>query len=294
MGRTLLAGLAAVTILGALVGLHAWSGHRMHDVATPAGLEVPEGGVTLPMHQLGGRPLVEVTIHGKGPYRFLLDTAASCSVIDPALQKELALPAGSVEASTPSGASVPLVTVDELRMGAVRLSGLAAVVMPVAQLFPAEPRPQGVLTALAFPGHLVTFDYPGAKIVLAKGELPAGDPGHTFACDGLPQVPIEIAGQEVRVDLDTGADLGLTLPRRYLATLPLASTPVPSGKTRTPTAEAALVAAKVQGPIKLGAHTLDLDAVRFGDVKPGTVGYAALRGFVVTLDSKNRRVRLVR
>lgn len=43
-------------------------------------------------------------------------------------------------------------------------------------------------------------------------------------------------------------------------------------------------------------HLPSLDEVRFSDARPGpavgNIGYDVLRDFVVTLDSKNRRIRL--
>ncbi len=301
MIRIVSGGLAALALVAVLVGLlHAWHGGGVRDIAAPAGLDVPATGVAAPMQSLGGRPMVDVTIQGKGPFPFILDTAATSSVIDPALQEELALPAGSFAASLPGGKQVPLITIEELRVGEATLRELAAVVLPVASLFPGEPRPQGVLSALAFPGHLVTFDYPGGKITIAKGELPPADGRRIFTYpedDPIPGVPLRIAGREVRVHLDTGASAALMLPRRYLDVLPLASTPEESGKERTPAGAVPILAARVKGPIEMGAHTLDLGPVRFGDAlegDTGKIGYEALKSFVITLDSRNRRVRFAR
>ena len=43
----------------------------------PEKVEVPVAGVTVPlMGDVGGRPLVDVTINGNGPYPFILDTGA--------------------------------------------------------------------------------------------------------------------------------------------------------------------------------------------------------------------------
>ena len=58
--------------------------------------------------------------------------------------------------------------------------------------------------------------------------------------------------------------------------------------------------ARVDGPITLGGYTLVLPDVSFTDVKPGfgpargNLGYQVLRDFVVTLDSRNRLIRLSR
>jgi len=58
--------------------------------------------------------------------------------------------------------------------------------------------------------------------------------------------------------------------------------------------------ARLNGTIELGKYKLDLDDVRFSDARPGpgpavgNIGYDILRHFVVTLDSKNRRIQLDR
>jgi Retroviral aspartyl protease len=51
------------------------------QVPAPAGIEVPKDGVTIPMQDMGGRPVVEIKINGKGPYRFILDTGAVTTVV---------------------------------------------------------------------------------------------------------------------------------------------------------------------------------------------------------------------
>lgn len=56
--------------------------------------------------------------------------------------------------------------------------------------------------------------------------------------------------------------------------------------------------ARVDGVLDMGRYRLDADEVRFSDARPGpgtatgNIGYEILRHFVVTIDSKNRRIRL--
>jgi aspartyl protease len=296
-------GLAAVFFLArGLWAQHGGGGPMM--IAAPAMLEVPSGGISLPMQDVGGRPVVDVKINGKGPYRFILDTGASGNVIDTALQDELSLPKSPMTATFPGhGTSMTLVSLEELSVGEAKLGGLTAVVMHLDKLFTGDGAPRGVLSASAFPGHVVTFDYPKKRIGIAKGKLDTDDAKRTFAYsedDVLPTVPVRIGGREVRVHLDTGSGYGLILPRHYLDELPLASQPVDSGqKTRTPMGEYPIKLAKLKGPVALGDYALDLGDVRFSDASPGgpprgNLGYEVLRGFVVTLDSRNRRVRLER
>src|ERR1700748_2039576 len=58
---------------------------------SPDNVAIPENGMSIPMLNYGGRPLVEVMINGKGPYRFILDTGATVNVIDTSVATELSL-----------------------------------------------------------------------------------------------------------------------------------------------------------------------------------------------------------
>src|SRR5689334_5038561 len=82
--------------VSAIVAVFAWMlagqiQNRLHSMP-PAHVAVPSEGIVLPMQDAGGRPVVDVRINGRGPYRFILDTGASTTVIDAGLNRELALP----------------------------------------------------------------------------------------------------------------------------------------------------------------------------------------------------------
>ena len=298
--------IASVSLVAALANDAAaqHGGHGpMHISPAPVAVELPKGGLTLPMLDWGGRPVVEVKVGGKGPYRFILDTGASMTVIDSELKDELKLPAvqGMRAAAPGHGAPPEMVSVEALRVGGGTLRGLKAALMPLGRMLTGEGRPRGVLSALAFPGHLVTFDYPARKITIAKGALDAADSSTVFEYgtdDPLPIVPVRVAGHEMRVHLDTGSGYGLMLPNRFLAELPLASKPEPAGTAKVHGGESPITKARVDGAIELGAHRLGLEDVSFVDLKAvfgpprGNLGYQALRPFVVTLDSRNRRIRI--
>jgi hypothetical protein len=277
--------------------------HAGPQVPQPARIEVPQEGVALPMQDMGGRPVVEVKINGKGPYRFVLDTGAVTTVVSDELARELSLaaPAGVQVTAVGGGPAPSIVVIGDLRVGDATLKDMIAAAMPLGSLLKGVNAPRGVLSAASFPGYLLTYDYPGRQISIKKGVLGETDSKSTFQYtqqEVLPTVPVRIAGQDTNVHLDTGSAFGLTLPLKFLKELPLTSSPKEAGKVHTGGGEFPVSIARVNGPIELGKYKLDLDEVRFSDAKPGpgpaagNIGYEVLRHFVVTLDSKNRRIRL--
>ena len=269
----------------------------------PTSIEVPHDGVTVPMQDMGGRPVVELKINGRGPYRFILDTGTVTTIVSEDLSRELSLtpPAGVQVAPVNGGPAPAIALIHDVRIGDAVLEDMIAAVMPLGGLLKGDNAPRGILSAACFPGYLLTYDYPGKRISIRKGALASADSKSIFQYTKdqvLPTVPVRIAGHDTQVHLDTGSPAGLTLPVKFLAELPLASQPKEAGKVRTHGGEFPVSSARVNGPIELGKYRLGLDEVRFSDVRPGpgpavgNIGYGVLRDFVVTLDSKNERIRL--
>jgi len=267
----------------------------------PREVTVPTQGVTVAMPDLAGRPLVDITVNGKGPYRFILDTGAEMTVIDPSLRESLALiDRGGANANL-DGRSLPLVQIDELTVGAARLAGVTALPMSVSRILKVDDPPVGVLSAMSFTGQLVTFDYPHQQITIRPGALAAGEVD-TFEYDAdqlVPAVPIHIGDRVISVPVDTGASSGLTLPNKYLYNLPIESRRDGPKPIRTAAGEFAVTLATATAPISIGTNRLPQE-LQFSDTRggsgmpQGTVGYAVLREFVVTLDSKNHRIRITK
>lgn len=273
-------------------------------IPPPAHIQVPTDGASIPMQDLDGWPVIELRINGKGPYRFLLDTGATITMVSEELNHELELsvPADIQAAPADGPAPPPAVTMHEVVIGDAKLEDLIAVVAPHSMLLKGKDAPRGVLAAASFPGYLLTYDYPGKRISIKKGSLQEANSRSIFQYSedqALPTVPLRICGREAEVDLDTGSPFGLTLPVRYLKELPLATKPKESGKVRTGGGgEFPVSVARVDGEIEIGKYRLESSEVRFSDARPGpgpatgNIGYEVLRHFIVTVDSKNRRIQL--
>jgi hypothetical protein len=235
------------------------------------------------MLDFGHRPVVEVGINGAGPYRMIFDTGATGTVVSP---------------DWVDGQAGP-VNLRELRVGELSWTHVPVVSQAI---FPGQAPPdlpKGVLSAAAFPGYLVTFDYPGKTVSIRKGELPPADGRRVFQYgpnEALPVVPIRVAGREFNLHIDTGSPGGVMLPLRFSKELPLAGELTAAGRARTVAGEFEVFAAPVKGTIELGEYVLDVPQVRFSDLRPGpepgpgNFGYEVLHTFKVTFDSANRRL----
>lgn len=239
------------------------------------------------MLDFGGRPVVEVMVNGHGPYNFIFDTGAALSVIDSSLAAELALE-GSPK-------------IEEFRVGKVSVREVQAFVAPISQMLGSGDVPRGVLSASSFPGSLVRFDYPAKRIRFERGALPPANGMDLFDYDPaeLPSLPVEVAGRELTVHLDTGAPYPLALPTKYMNELPLATPAERKGNAKTHGGTMPVFVATLEGDILVGQFKLATRELHFTDVVPfgatepkGQLGNEALRDFTLTLDSINHRIRL--
>jgi Aspartyl protease len=258
-----------------------------HSMMQPSAKDVvvPVEGESVPMLEFGGRPVIEVMINGKGPYRFIFDTGAMFSVIDSKLAEELSLGDNS--------------EIEQLKMGRAAIFHVHAVVNPISKLLGGGDVPRGVLSASWFPGNLVTFDYPAKRIAFRAGALAAANHTTIFDYDpaDLPSVPVKVAGREFTVHLDTGAPLGIALPTKYIKELPLKRPAVQKGIAKTHGGSLPIFVAPLDGEMSIGNFKLPMSDLRFTDVVPfpgrepkGQVGDEVLKEFVVTLDSSNHRI----
>jgi hypothetical protein len=269
------------------------------DAAQNSHPEESAAEVTLPLRWFGGSPIVDVTINGQGPYTFYFDTGAQGTVLGLDLAEELKLPVvGEGKVSSPGGQGIPSKEVRlDLEIGGLKLHDLPAQAFDRSQLDRNPRAPKGVLSARVFPGYLVTLDYPRDQLLIRKGELPAPDAETIFACDPrepIIAIPMTVAGQNIDVFLDSGAAGGLGLPLSWADRLPLAGKPIEVGRGRRVDREVIIYGAKLQGQVKLGRYVLENPDLRFEEksVARGIAGNKILRGFALTFDSQNHRVRL--
>jgi hypothetical protein len=266
----------------------------------PPRVELASPVVRLPMGSFGHRPVVEATLDGKGPYRFILDTGASgCVLAAPFADRAglTVLAAAKVKSpESPTPVDGKLVRIERVAIGGITLTGLNAVAMDLSRVFPGPGDPVGVLSAALFPGYLLTFDYPAGTIALRAGELPAANGEDLFEFNPsrrLPSLSASFAGTAIDLDLDTGSATGFTVPSDYAARLPLSGGLVEGKPDKRVDRILTVQEGRLQGAARIGRFAFESPTIRFvAGTAQGLVGWDVLKRFAVTFDSKNHRLRL--
>jgi predicted aspartyl protease len=279
--------------------------------ASAAAQEAPGEGVVLDyLEDRGDRMTVAVSIDGRGPYRFVVDTGAERTVIARELAADLALGSGTRARvhSMSEVSDIDTAVIGQLEVGGKTVRGIHAPTLLRRNL-----GAEGMLGVDSLKSQRVSFDFAkqemtimpsrrrettwgeGAIVVTGRSRF-----GHLVLVDA------SIEGQKVWVIVDTGSEvtIGNAALRRKLEAKgrlgplhPLAVTSVTGGR----------IAAEqgVMRNIRLGGMEISDMPISFAEVHPFRklelterpailLGMDALRLFErVSVDFANRKVRML-
>jgi predicted aspartyl protease len=267
--------------------------------APPLG-ELGSSPVAVPIALTNGHPSIELKIDGRGPYRLLFDTGSGAELIlDQDLAEELSLQTTGTrrigDPNAPGALEAKVVNIDRVELGGLTIRGVNAISW-VPQASGVADHPRGVVGLGLFGPRLVTLDYGREELILEAGELPKPDGKAVLPAsfaDGIPSIPIDVAGVPFRAHIDSGSTGFLGLPLDAAKKLPLDGPPVVVGRARTASGDYAVSEAKLKGAVRLGQIVIDSPKVRFVDLPIANIGFDLLRSLIVTVDVGNGRVRLV-
>ena len=253
---------------------------------------------------------VPISIDGKGPFDFLIDTGAERTVISAELARKLALARGTrVRMHSMSGAGdVETVIIPQLQVSRKSVAGIHAPALQVANI-----GASGMLGIDSLQSQRITFDFERKKmtVVPSRSRAPDRDPNEIVVrarsrLGRLVLVDASLDGQKLVVVLDTGSEVtvGNEALRKKLAdkgkiglTVPIELVSVTGGVVRADYTRV--------GKVRLGrVHINDLP-VAFAEVHPFKqldltdrpallLGMDALRLFDrVSVDFANRNVRFM-
>jgi len=266
-------------------------------VATALSLPAQISVHSAPMIERYGKPYVMVTINGKGPYRFVIDTGTGADAfVSPELADELQLPTlAETVVNDPSGQGgrrVPIVLLESIRIAGVEFSWVKAIRHEVTG---EAGSCQGLLGFTLFRNYLLTLDFPNRQVLLAAGALtPDGEKTVLpFRMpDGVPITSLLLNGKSVEAQLDSGGG-GLTLPEELARHQKWEIQPVVFATGRTVSTRFQIKAAKLASDVKMGKYTFTHPVVEIHPAFPlVNFGSPPMQSFAITFDQKSHLVRL--
>jgi hypothetical protein len=258
--------------------------------------------IDVPMHFYGTRPAVEVRVNREGPFLFLIDTGAAGEPAraDSSMVKRLSIRiGGSAEASDASGAeaSVDRVVLESVGLGGLTVHNVAALSRDYGG--PSYlPRIDGILGIEFFRDKLLTLDFPHRRVIIADGALPKPDGESVLSyelIDGNPYIDAELGGRRIKAIVDTGDIRAVDVPSTWLQTMHLSSFPRVVGTGSGVSGSIGLREVELADPLKIGRYSFTHPLVTFADeYREANIGSTIWQHFAITIDQKNRRIRLIR
>lgn len=200
-------------IVVGLIGLSV-SNPAQATASAPAALVAPLASAVQPLEVLpSGHPVVQVTIDGSAPRRFVIDTAASSTTIMPKLRAEMPGLVAKPSDDPLDGAS-GRIDVETAVVGNLKVAG-HSFSAPELMLLPPGPTDRlgvdGILGADIIADFVVEMDMPGRAWRMAPkleaGMLDGLTASVPFILDKhrAPRLTIRVNGVEMPAVLDTGA-----------------------------------------------------------------------------------------
>jgi hypothetical protein len=232
---------------------------------------------------------IEVFLDGSGPYRFLLDSGAGITVLDPAvaqrfLIEDQSLPFRLRGALGGEPRPVPRGSVTEVAFPVA--DGPGARVHDVPFLTREVPHSfDGVAGLGLFRGCRVVFDFP-------SGFVEASRPGRSVedvpVADGtLPTVVLRLEDRQVRAVVDTGFSGVLYLPPAEARELKGLGAPIRTAMVADVHGTLAVEERRLHSPLQAGSGTMDSPWILVGE-GGALLGNGFLKRYRVRFDGRGR------
>jgi hypothetical protein len=237
--------------------------------------------------------LMTAAIDGAGPYRFMLDTGASRSVVSPRLVAEVGLtpaPSGAVVLGA-EGAAVDAagsVRLERLTLGELEIPAVDALVMDLSPLERTlGERVDGIVSGGEFRGATLVIDFAAGQAWITRGRIRGGA---RLRDDRLARVRADVAGRDLDVVIDSGSSGAWMLPA---SGLPLVEMGYASRRVATAGGSPARRRLELGGSVRMAGAVFERPMVEDTAGLP-RVGWHGLRGCRVWIDGRSGRVLVER
>lgn len=259
--------------------------------------------IEVPVQVVGNLVIVETNWDGDGPWRFLLDTGSSVTLVDPAFAATHAAPGPTdlnshIRVRDANGVltTLPATTLPRLEFGDARFDRVKALIYDCRELSAHLGRTiHGVIGFPLFRDTILTLDYPGSRLLVTPAGSPSLSPGSTIPFDTdspLPLIPIEVADRTLLALIDTGNDGPLNLNPAGLE-LGYQVPPRPGAQINAMVSDRVQEVGRLDGALHVGDYVLPQPVIDLTD-ELSSLGGEVLRYFVLTFDQARGTVTFYR
>jgi predicted aspartyl protease len=259
--------------------------------------------VSIPAEVTGHGIFVSVTINGQGPFRMLVDTGCTCTMISPEVAaaveaRGIDVEEGSVQAVNGFGdaISMPRVLLDSITLGGVQFEGVVAGVVPLEVQSKIDSRElDGLLGYTLFSDLFFALDYPNQKLVMSSEWPPNLAPVRAELAiterTEVPFVSVMVQGKDFEVMIDTGATDRLHLPPASVASLSWKTPPRPGLLIAVAGEIDREQVGRLSGELELGQLRQVEPVVDISDGTP-SIGIGLLHSFCLVFDESEDKLLL--
>jgi hypothetical protein len=260
--------------------------------------------VILPAQTIGNYLLVEAKWDRSGPYRFLVDTGSSVTLVTPALARRYAgrtLPSPGttrVRVTGPDGTitELPRSSIRRIELGEARFDNVDVLIYdcePLTAHFGV--RIDGVLGFPLFRDTLLTLDYPASRVVLQPARNTPLIPGTVIPFDDVrktPLITVRLGDRALVALVDSGSDAIFSLNPIGLAPQ-FAFGPRVGATVATIGGDRTQRIGRLAETLSIGEYTFEQPIVDVTD-ELSSVGGGLLKHFTVSFDQLHDRVTFYR
>ncbi len=295
MKRLLLAYAGVAGLLSGCLSPHRPAPH-------PGLTYVGSSPVTIPASLIDHVLVVEAKWDKFGPYRFIIDTGSSVTLVSPALASRYAAqdspppdePPVRVRSAEGGTALLSKVTLKRIQLGKARFDYVPALIYDCSDLSAQFGVPiDGILGFPLFRDAVLTLDYPNRTVVLRSRIPDDGLPGETILfnnADKTPLIPVHMGDREFAALIDSGSSAAMDINPAGLSPA-FVYGPVVGPTVSTLAGDRTLKVGRLAGMVRVGSFDIPQPVAQVTD-ELSSLGGAILSHFTVTFDQEHDQVFL--
>jgi hypothetical protein len=256
--------------------------------------------VTLPAHLIGNVLVVEDKWDKFGPYRFVVDTGSSVTLVSPEIARRYASseprpldePQVRVRSAAGGYALLDAVTLKRLQLGGARFEYVPALVYDCAGLSAQfGVKIDGILGFPLFRNAVLTLDYPNERVVLRSDIPEDGLPGEAILfnnADKIPLIPIRLGDREFAALIDSGSASAIDINPAGLSPK-FVFGPVDGPMVSTLAGDRPSRVGRLAGVVRIGSFDVPRPVAGVTD-ELTSLGGGILSRFTITFDQRHNEV----